>query len=81
MNLVLLKRKGFARLALCTGAQLVPILGFGENDIYQTISHPIFEPLHRLCKATFKCYAPMFYGKEFLIFPARKPLVTVGMKA
>eukprot|EP00435_Cladocopium_sp_Y103_P073224 s16_g42.t2 len=37
MRLVLQNRKGFARLALRTGAALVPVLGFGENDLYSTV--------------------------------------------
>ena len=32
--LTLNKRKGFIRLAITTGAYLVPCYGFGENDIY-----------------------------------------------
>lgn len=32
--LTLNKRKGFIKLAITTGAQLVPCYSFGENDIY-----------------------------------------------
>ena len=34
MDLVLAKRKGFVRAALTTGALLVPVIGFGENELY-----------------------------------------------
>jgi hypothetical protein len=31
---VLNKRKGFVRIALQTGAKLVPVIGFGENELF-----------------------------------------------
>ena len=37
MNLVLQRRKGFVRVALQTGACLVPVINFGENELYSTI--------------------------------------------
>jgi len=36
MKLLLQKRRGFVRLALEHGVPLVPVLGFGENDIFDT---------------------------------------------
>ena len=34
-NVVLGRRKGFVRLALQTGSSLVPVVSFGENDMFQ----------------------------------------------
>ena len=36
-QLVLDKRKGFVREAIKAGAHLVPVLAFGENDVYHTV--------------------------------------------
>lgn len=37
MDLVLQRRTGFVRVALQTGASLVPVINFGENELYNTI--------------------------------------------
>jgi 2-acylglycerol O-acyltransferase 2 len=43
LRLILKHRKGFFKMAIRTGADLVPVLAFGENDIYDQVqpeSHP-----------------------------------------
>ena len=37
MDLVLHRRTGFVRVALQTGASLVPVINFGENELYNTV--------------------------------------------
>lgn len=37
MDLVLQRRTGFIRVALQTGASLVPVINFGENELYNTV--------------------------------------------
>ena len=39
MDLVLQRRRGFVRLALQAGADLVPVIAFGENEMYHR-AHP-----------------------------------------
>jgi len=45
---VLAKRKGFVRVALEAGASLVPVIFFGENDLYDTHIPQKGTFLHRL---------------------------------
>jgi hypothetical protein len=78
LDLVIKKRKGFARIALITGSSLVPLLGFGENELFEQITHPAAQPLHSVFQSLFKSSAPLFIGKYGTLLPNRVPLVTVG---
>lgn len=66
---VVAKRRGFVRVALKTGASLVPALSFGENDLYEIIQFKtglINRFLEFLCKR-FSNVAPIIYcGRGFL---------------
>ncbi|KAJ3325859.1 2-acylglycerol O-acyltransferase 2 [Boothiomyces sp. JEL0866] len=75
MDLVLNSRKGFVKIALTQGASLVPVLGFGENDIFDRVDHPNFSLLHKLAKLA-KMAAPLFSGR-YVFLPHKVPLVTV----
>ncbi|MEW5299156.1 MAG: hypothetical protein WDW36_002198 [Sanguina aurantia] len=68
LDLVLTCRKGFVKVAMETGARLVPVLAFGENDIFDTyvaaegtFTCRVFRTLkHHLGFAT-----PIFWGVGF----------------
>lgn len=84
---VLKNRKGFAKIALKTGASLVPSISFGENNVYDLIE---FQPgswgrsLQNVIK---RCttFAPLFFkGRGYLqynfgLLPKRHPInVVIG---
>ncbi|XP_051900532.1 diacylglycerol O-acyltransferase 2-like [Pristis pectinata] len=84
---VLLKnRKGFVRLALEHGADLVPVYCFGENDVYDQV---LLDPAswgHRLQRQFQKLvgFAPCLFRGQGLLFsrswgllPFARPLTTV----
>ncbi|KAL3162067.1 diacylglycerol O-acyltransferase 1 [Trebouxia sp. C0009 RCD-2024] len=84
-HLILNKRKGFVRVALTTGAHLVPVLSFGENDIFDPIAvekHSLIWYSQQLTKTTLGFCVPLFMGTGLLgyplgLLPKPRPLVTV----
>ncbi|XP_043997388.1 diacylglycerol O-acyltransferase 2 [Gambusia affinis] len=81
MNSVTLKnRKGFVKLALQKGSDLVPVYSFGENDAYKQV---IFEEgtcWKALQKRLQKMlgFAPcLFYGSAWGIVPFCNPITTI----
>lgn len=83
-DLVLGRRKGFVRLALETGAALVPVINFGENDAFHThipAKGSLLERWQHTSKALFGFTLPLAWGTGLLtswgMVPRRVPLVTV----
>lgn len=75
---VLEHRKGFVRLALASGARVVPVFGFGNTDLYPT--YDILSGLRAWIQRTLALALPVFHGRFFLTpLPYRKPLhIVVG---
>lgn len=87
LNLVLEKRRGFIREAILAKASLVPVIAFGENDLYE-----VFEADHNSWIGHMQDFVkryvgfgmPIFSGRSmfvlnFGIMPQRKPVnVVVG---
>ncbi|KAK1600238.1 diacylglycerol acyltransferase [Colletotrichum navitas] len=87
LRLILKGRKGFIKMALRTGADLVPVLGFGENDLYDQLSpkyHPWVHNFQMFVLRVFKFTLPALHGRGILnydvgMMPYRRPLnVVVG---
>jgi hypothetical protein len=88
MRLVLRNRKGFAKLAIRTGSSLVPVLAFGENDLYTMTAD--LDPktfagrVQQTFKRVFGLTVPFLYSKgpykmDFGITPHRRPVnIVVG---
>lgn len=78
-------RKGFCRMALRHGAHLVPVLSFGENEIFKQTRHDDNTLLKKVQKAITKKLRfspPIFHGRgifqyTFGLMPYRKPINTV----
>ncbi|PIC41537.1 hypothetical protein B9Z55_008921 [Caenorhabditis nigoni] len=83
--LTLASRKGFVREALLTGAHLVPVYSFGENDVFEQVDNPVGSKLRNFqdwSKLKGGITYPIFHGRGFLqkafgYLPFRKPIDTV----
>ncbi|RMZ78208.1 hypothetical protein DV738_g4007, partial [Chaetothyriales sp. CBS 135597] len=66
MRLVLNSRKGFVKLAIRMGADLVPTLSFGENDLYDQVdstTHPFIHKFQLLFKKLMGFTIPLFHAR------------------
>mmetsp|Transcript_10374 Transcript_10374/g.18591 ORF Transcript_10374/g.18591 Transcript_10374/m.18591 type:complete len:333 (-) Transcript_10374:72-1070(-) len=81
LQLYLLKRKGFARLALETGASLVPVLSYGENETYSTVQFKEgtwMRRLQEMLQQAFGIALPLFVGRQWLpLLPKRSNIQTI----
>ncbi|CAB04533.1 Acyltransferase [Caenorhabditis elegans] len=67
-TLTLANRKGFVREAVKTGAHLVPVYAFGENDIYKQIDNPEGSKLRKIQewgKKKMGISLPLIYGRGY----------------
>lgn len=87
LHLVLGERKGFVKVAMRTGADIVPVLAFGENDLYDQVSpksHPALHKLQMFVLRTLKFTLPFLHGRGIFnydvgLMPYRRPLnIVVG---
>ncbi len=87
LRLVLRKRKGFIKLAIRAGADLVPVLSFGENELYDQVqphTHPRIHQTQLFLKKLLGFTIPLFHARGVFnydvgMLPYRTPVnVVVG---
>ncbi len=87
LRLILRERKGFVKIAVRTGADLVPVLCFGENELYEQLppnEHPFVHQLQMFILKVWKFTLPFIHGRGIFnydvgLMPYRHPLnVVVG---
>ncbi len=87
MRLVLHGRSGFIKVAMATGADLVPVLAFGEVDLYEQLrgeAHPLLHRFQMHVLRVYKFTLPFMRGRgvfnyDYGLMPFRHPLhIVVG---
>ncbi|KAM3181494.1 hypothetical protein ACTXT7_014263 [Hymenolepis weldensis] len=76
--LMLSRRRGFFRMALKTGAHLVPSIGFGETNMYDQVANPEGSTLRKVQEWFTKAFTlapPLFYSTR--VIPYRRPVTVV----
>uniref|UniRef100_W5KHW9 Acyltransferase n=1 Tax=Astyanax mexicanus TaxID=7994 RepID=W5KHW9_ASTMX len=80
-NTVVMKhRKGFVRLALENGADLVPVYSFGENELFPQVllsEGSVGRKLQALFKQVMGFAPCIFTGVRWLLLPNKRPVTTV----
>jgi 2-acylglycerol O-acyltransferase 2 len=87
LRLVLKSRKGFVKLAIRQGADLVPVLAFGENELYDqvdSVEHPWIHKGQMVVKKMMGFTIPLFHARGIFnydvgVMPYRRAVnVVVG---
>ncbi|KAJ3049512.1 diacylglycerol O-acyltransferase 1 [Rhizophlyctis rosea] len=79
-NDILLGRKGFVKVAIQTGASLVPTFTFGENDLYHQLTPETWPPIasfHTWMKKKLTFSVPLIWG-AFWFFPRKVKMAVVA---
>eukprot|EP00003_Mantamonas_plastica_P018844 TRINITY_DN3073_c0_g1_i1.p2 TRINITY_DN3073_c0_g1~~TRINITY_DN3073_c0_g1_i1.p2 ORF type:complete len:160 (-),score=53.13 TRINITY_DN3073_c0_g1_i1:3-482(-) len=73
--LVLKKRRGFIKIAMLSGAHLVPTFTFGVSDTYDQID--LLKPIQRWMIKTWRMVIPVYVGRWGSFLSHAVPITTV----
>ncbi|XP_018568257.1 2-acylglycerol O-acyltransferase 2-like [Anoplophora glabripennis] len=81
-TIFLKKRRGFVRLALKNGTSLVPVVSFGEVDLFEELQGSWVTYLQELSRKWFGVTLPLYTGRGFFqysfgMMPHRRKVTTV----
>ncbi|CAG9559595.1 unnamed protein product [Danaus chrysippus] len=84
-KVILSRRKGFIRIAMKSGAPLVPVFSFGETDVFRPLDNPQDSLLRKFQEKVRQLtgISPMFpigrgvFQYSFGVLPLRSPITTV----
>lgn len=79
MDLTLKSRKGFVRVAVQTGASIVPVIGFGENELFNQLNSGPIREVQNTIMDKLGFFLPLFWGRGIFnytmgLLPHRKQL-------
>ena len=85
VKLYLKTRKGFVKVALENGATLVPVFGFGENELYDQVDNPqgsLVRKIQNQLQSRLGFAFPLFHGRgifqyDYGLLPKRRPIDVV----
>jgi len=85
MRLYLANRKGFVKVALENGATLVPVFGFGENELFDQVANPqgsVVRKIQNQLQKRMGFAIPLFHGRgvfqyNYGLLPKRIPIDVV----
>lgn len=82
-KLVLKKRKGFVKMALRNGTSLVPVLSFGEPELFDQVEGKTLRKIQEFIRKYVGLAPVIFSGRGFFqysfgVIPQRRTITTVG---
>lgn len=76
-KIILKRRKGFVRIALKNGVSLVPVMNFGEVDLFEQHTNKYITKYVTFIKKYLGFHVPMFFGRYGLWIPFSTPIHVV----